>query len=287
MAWLTDRLTRLGYRWAYRVIDARAFGLAQRRRRLFILGSRVSDPSEILFGAACTPRLPDINCSTPHGFYWTEGNRGVGWAPDAIPPLKCSSGLGIASPPAIWLPHSRSIVTPSIQDAEALQGFRRGWTREASTLPGGERARWRLVGNAVSVPISEWIGRRLNGTRFCARFERVELAPGDPWPSAACGSSAARYEVAVSEWPARRRTRGIMEFLSSDAPPLSAKATGGFYSRLIQSRLRVPQRFLEDLAFHLQRCETHAKARPSNEQKNVSNSRARQRKGAPVKISAV
>jgi len=39
MSYLTTELELRGYRWAYRVIDSRAFGLAQRRRRLFVLAS--------------------------------------------------------------------------------------------------------------------------------------------------------------------------------------------------------------------------------------------------------
>src|SRR5207244_3994296 len=83
MAWLTGRLEKLGYRWAYRVIDARAFGLAQRRRRLFILASRSDDPAHVLFAEPGVLREPNPTENTPHGFYWTEGNRGVGWAIDA------------------------------------------------------------------------------------------------------------------------------------------------------------------------------------------------------------
>src|SRR6185369_5770580 len=70
------------------------------------------------------------------GFYWTEGNTGLGWAIDAVPPLKSGSALHIPSPPAIWLPETRAIVTPAIEDAERLQGFRRAGPMSTTTIPG-------------------------------------------------------------------------------------------------------------------------------------------------------
>jgi DNA (cytosine-5)-methyltransferase 1 len=40
MAYLTESLGARGYRWAYRVVDTRAFGLPQRRQRVLLLASR-------------------------------------------------------------------------------------------------------------------------------------------------------------------------------------------------------------------------------------------------------
>jgi DNA (cytosine-5)-methyltransferase 1 len=40
MHFLTSSLEELGFRWAYRVVDARAFGLPQRRQRVVLLASR-------------------------------------------------------------------------------------------------------------------------------------------------------------------------------------------------------------------------------------------------------
>src|SRR4051794_9412192 len=40
MRFLTTSLEELGFRWAYRVVDARAFGLPQRRQRVLMLASR-------------------------------------------------------------------------------------------------------------------------------------------------------------------------------------------------------------------------------------------------------
>ena len=39
---------KLGYKWAYRVVDTRGFGLPHRRRRVFIVASLHGDPRDVL-----------------------------------------------------------------------------------------------------------------------------------------------------------------------------------------------------------------------------------------------
>jgi DNA (cytosine-5)-methyltransferase 1 len=287
MSWLIGRLEKLGYRWAYRVIDARAFGLAQRRRRLFILASLTGNPAAILLSDRGTSRQPLPVENTPHGFYWTEGNRGVGWAIDAIPPLKCNSGIDIVAPPAIWIPKFRSIVIPTIEDAEALQGFPRGWTRAASVRAKGKRVRWRLVGNAVSVPVAEWLGRQLSKDCSEEFSDGAKMPPNARWPTAGYGGSGQRYMVAVSEWPGRRKYRGIMDYLSADAPALSTRATKGFLDRLLKSRLRVPHQFVADLAHHISSNEKRHNNGLAHKQKNGSHSTAGQSFGTKLAIGVI
>ena len=48
IAGVLDPLEALGYRWAYRVVDSRSFGLAQRRRRVFVVATTSGDPREVL-----------------------------------------------------------------------------------------------------------------------------------------------------------------------------------------------------------------------------------------------
>src|SRR3546814_17021421 len=97
----SDLLAARGYRWAYRILNTREFGLPHRRRRIFICGMLDGDPGGALFHGI--DRAPELQPDPTHiGFYWTEGNRGVGWTADAVPPLKGGSGLHIPSPPAVW-----------------------------------------------------------------------------------------------------------------------------------------------------------------------------------------
>jgi len=251
MELIASRFERLGYKWAYRVIDARAFGLPQRRRRVYFLASRVGDPRDVLFAddAGDPTHRGSRRDSVATGFYWTEGLRGLGWAVDAIPTLKGGSGLGIPSPPAIVFPDG-FVGTPSIADAERLQGFPSAWTRAADRVQ--ERgARWRLVGNAVSVPAARWIGRRLRHPGKPLDLETTPLFQGDRWPLAAWNVGGGRVGVDASEWPVVHKYRSLHSFVRTPTKPLSAKATAGFLSRTERAKLRFPPRFLKALRNHL------------------------------------
>ena len=167
---ITSALEVLGYSWAYRVVDARAFGLPQRRRRVYLVASNEGDPRNVLFAdEAGHVDEPELNGHPlACGFYWTEGIRGLGWAVDAVPTLKGGSTIGIPSSPAILLP-SGEVVTLDIRDAERLQGFPSNWTKPAER--GTKRgSRWKLVGNAVSVPAATLGRPSIETTWFVARF---------------------------------------------------------------------------------------------------------------------
>jgi DNA (cytosine-5)-methyltransferase 1 len=252
MRFLVDSLEERGYTWAYRVVDAMSFGLPQRRRRVLLLASRTEDPRQVLFGEdAGQPayRHPeDVAC----GFYWTEGQRGLGWAVDAVPTLKGGSTIGIASPPAIWFPETGLIATPDIRDAERLQGFPADWTAQADGDEHRSRTnRWKLVGNAVSVPVARWLGRQLRDPKSVVA-ESSPLEAGAPWPVAAWGRKGSAWKVDLSMWPVRRRHQHLEGFLNYPVTPLSPRATRGFLSRAEAGTLRFPPGFLEDVAAHLE-----------------------------------
>lgn len=235
---IVSEFERLGYRWAYRVVDTLAFGLPQRRRRVFFLASRWDDPRDVLLSDETERLLPPKPLQRRAvGFYWTEGLRGLGIAVDAIPTLKGGSAIGIPSPPAIMLPTGR-VVTPDIRDAERLQGFEEDWTLPASGPRRRHGPRWRLVGNAVTVRVAEWIGHRLRHPR---RYEREALdAPfrGAPWPHSAWNIGNGRFRSDLSEWPLAMAAEPVHEFLRFEPKDLSVKAATGFVSRLETSSLR-------------------------------------------------
>ena len=241
----------LGYRWAYRVVDARAFGLPQRRQRVFFLATLEGDPRDVLFADdAGGPEADDSAEPIAFGFYWTEGSKGLGWAPNAVPTLKGGSTVGVPSPPAVWLP-TDEIVTIGLRDAERLQGFPADWTLPAEKV-GRRGMRWKLVGNAVSVPVAKWLGRRLaNPGRFRERAV-MPLFPGTRWPNVAWNVGEGRFTTELSMWPVRRETRLLHEFLA-ETEPLSARATAGFLSRARKSSLRFAPGFLAAVQRHLER----------------------------------
>jgi DNA (cytosine-5)-methyltransferase 1 len=259
MSYITEQLIKLKYRWAYRVVDARAFGLPQRRPRVILVAAKNSDPNAVLFSDVFDePDLDGkpglIDESSYYGFYWTEGSRGVGWAREGVPPIKCGSTLGIASPPAVWIPHKDYVGTINIEDAEALQGFPPGWT-DFSKLGNNAKSslRWRLIGNAVSTKMSSWVGQRLkrpgnpNVTMTRHDSERT-------WPDAACGDKSGVYKVHASRWASETQQIPLSQFLRHELKPLSVRATSGFLSRAKScTNVVYSDRFIASLIIHSER----------------------------------
>ncbi|WNG63200.1 DNA (cytosine-5-)-methyltransferase [Archangium gephyra] len=252
---IVGELERLGYKWAYRVVDSRAFGLPQRRERVFFLASQTHDPRPILYADDVGEPGPlDWTRGRSFGFYWTEGTRGLGAAVEAVPTLKGGSGLGIPSPPAIVLPDGL-IVTPDIRDAERMQGFDVDWTLPAEKVARSGH-RWKLVGNAVTVDVAQWLGERLMMPGEYDGAADVPLAPGtSPWPRAAYNVSGERFVATCSAFPRLIARPPLYEFLKYPKRPLSEKATRGFFSRIQKSSLRFPQGFREVVRAHLERME--------------------------------
>jgi DNA (cytosine-5)-methyltransferase 1 len=253
MRFLTRSLEERGFKWAYRVLDTRAFGLPQRRQRVILLASRSEDPREVLFGPDAgeldVHESPDKAC----GFYWTEGIKGLGWAVDSVPTLKGGSTIGIPSPPAVVLPDAAEVVLPGIEDAERLQGFPAGWTLPAEL---GKRngPRWKLVGNAVSVPVSQWVGERLSRPEPWVDEDCRKLSPSRPWPTAAFGANGVAWEVSLSPFPVRRAAEHLVDFLDLDqARPLSLRAAEGFLERYERGTLRKKPYLLFAMQRHITR----------------------------------
>lgn len=240
----------LGYRWAYRVVDSSAFGVPQRRHRVFFVASPEHDPRSILF-ADETRRADEETQPSSYGFYWTEGTYATGLAADGVPPLKGGSTIGIPSPPAVLFPDGR-VGTPDIRDAERLQGFPVNWTSPAAKAT-RQSFRWKLLGNAVTVPVAKWIGQRL-------------AAPGTPpddsgapllgkWPYAAWGDGEHRYVHDCSDRPLGKACRPIASFLKYPVKPLSHKAVSGFLRRAHAGNLRYPEGFLSALEAYRDACD--------------------------------
>jgi DNA (cytosine-5)-methyltransferase 1 len=259
MSYLVEMIESLGYRWAYRVIDARSLGVPQRRPRVVMVASLNDDPRAVLFNQDSSkpfqdPKPSEIDEERLYGFYWTEGSRGVGWALEAVPPVKGGSTLGIPSPPAIWSPTTNFVGTPSIVDAERLQGFPAKWT-EPALEEGAKREgpRWRLVGNAVCVNVASWLAEQIISYDD-SYTEANELIPaGRPWPKAAWGANGSAYKVTASAWPKHYRKRSLRRFLKDPLKPLSERATKGFLKRAsICTNVVYSPRFISSLEKHVE-----------------------------------
>jgi DNA (cytosine-5)-methyltransferase 1 len=249
MKWLVDQFETMGYHWAYRVLDTMGFGLPHRRRRLYFIATLQTDPRTILFSDnSPTPALdskPEL--SVPLGFYWTEGRSGIGFAIDGIPPLKSGSGLGIPSPPAVLFCDG-DILLPSLQACERLQGFNAGWTAicdgKSSKHPG-----WRMLGNAVSVPVARWVANRIRKPGPVVEFECRPLLEGQRWPAAAWNVGYGRVAVAATDKPIHVPRASILDFRDEGWTNLSHRALGGFIRRVKEGRLRTPEGFMPALQY--------------------------------------
>ncbi len=169
-----------------------------------------------------------------------------------MPTLKGGSTIGIPSPPAIWLPDARpgrKVVTPRIDEAEAMQGFPREWTAIAEQ--GKARGpRWKLVGNAVTVDVAAWVAGRLAAPGKVDVESRAWAGPAS-WPAAAWGEDGKVWRVSVSEYPIRAPYRHLLDVVDADlAPALSHRGVLGFLRRLEQGNLGRHPGFRTDMAEH-------------------------------------
>ena len=268
------RFESIGYSWAYRLVDAMAFGIPQRRKRLIIVLSNDAalDPRDVLLVDNEPPWLPPgVPERVRHhrrprwaqywrpgrsmGFYVNMGGGGAGWALDAVPPIMVGSGIGIPSPPSILLP-SGAVIQPHIRDLERLQGFASGWTEPAACV-GRKRGRWRLLGNAVPPTITEWVGGRI---RRPGRYNDAGDAPftrfvGKSWPLAGYGFADGRRFTprGITQWPVAIPPQPVESFLHYPGKPASRRQLSGFLRRARGGTLALPPELLATLQRALQR----------------------------------
>ena len=165
-------LADIGYGVAWRVLDSRYFGVPQSRSRVFIVGSlRGADAAgAILF----EPERGDRNSEKGRSngeksvspFAVSVGDPKRGFVKKLAHCLYAESARHTGtdwSRNYVSYPEGRvRRLTPL--ETERLQGFPDNWTmpvKEISSLNTLDSARYHACGNAVSVPVVEWIGKRL------------------------------------------------------------------------------------------------------------------------------
>jgi len=157
-------LAKFGYGFAYRVLDAQYHGVAQRRRRVFIIGhfgEPWSAPAKVLFEPeSCNWDTPPrrekkpLSASLLASGAGTSRPAGIGSETDFLITWRTER---INSTDETFIVQSKKTVrrlTPL--ECERLQGFPDGWTSGES-----DAARYRMLGNAVCLKISEWLGKRI------------------------------------------------------------------------------------------------------------------------------
>jgi len=262
---ITKFFSEIGYNWAYRIVDPRSFGIPHRRPRFIFVASKVIHPKYILFSnnedanAVIDDKINLTVSPDSYGFYWTEGKIGIGWALNSVPPIKGGSSIGIPSPPAIWDIKNDFFGTPTINDAERLQGFPAGWTEIIETNGFKKNHRWKLIGNAVNTKVAEWIASRIMNPDF-SELHSNKFSPWNSkrWPKAAFNEDAQIYEVKCSFYPNGINYTPILDFLNEPLIPLSERASRGFCKRVKESILiKYPQDFIISLEKYIEENYSH------------------------------
>jgi len=161
---LVGTLDELGYCVAWRVFDAKYFGTPQRRRRVFIVASFGNiRAAEVLFEQGPTQVATRAGLGEREITSYTAGKSAQ--EPDCY--IIQHAGIGrkhTAGPQAKgYRADGETYTLDSRGGADAVckasDAFR---MRKVAGVPSGlDGNRYRALGNAVSVPVVEWIARRL------------------------------------------------------------------------------------------------------------------------------
>lgn len=139
---------------AWRTLDAQYFGVAQRRRRVFVIASagRVC-ASEILFEREGLRR----DSETLSKRFLRGRRKDLSGCLDT----RGVNAFDRADLDKLIFEYEKGQVRrPSPEEAEALQGFPKGFT----DIPYGrpkDTARYKAIGNSMAVPVMRWIGKRI------------------------------------------------------------------------------------------------------------------------------
>ncbi len=165
-------LAELGYGVAWRVLDSRYFGVPQSRTRVFIVGSLGGPASagSVLFESERGDRDSEKGGSdgekSVSPFSVSVGNPKQGFVKKLAHCLYAESARHTGtdwSRNYVSYPDGRvRRLTPL--ETERLQGFPNDWTMpkaEMTNLNTLDSARYHACGNAVSVPVAEWLGGQI------------------------------------------------------------------------------------------------------------------------------
>ena len=168
---LLQEVEKLGHHVAWRVLDSRFFGLPQRRKRVYLVGSPDGweGPARVLFEPESLCRnsaeVPQEREENPEAS--GRGSGGRRWCP-VIAPTLTASGACFSRPgfPNQQLDalvvEDKGVRRLTVEEAEALQGFERGYTAvEYRGKPAPDSLRYRAIGNSFSVNVVRWLAKRI------------------------------------------------------------------------------------------------------------------------------
>jgi DNA (cytosine-5)-methyltransferase 1 len=176
----------------WRVLDAQYFGIAQRRRRLFVVASRNGSkhPGSILFepktvpwpsgeggktrdedagfGRACL----ESSCERLLGFFDETTITRPGYHRQLSGDGPCFTMCSQSRRPTLIFEKDGNLIVRrmDISECEIIQGFEPGYTHvpvrtdgNGNVVMSSDGPRYYAIGNSMAVPVLDWIGRGIIG----------------------------------------------------------------------------------------------------------------------------
>lgn len=227
---------------AWRLLNAREFGLPQHRTRLLIVASKDLDAATSLF--RLTPDLPqkclvEAKRQEASGFYWTAGTHSINYSRGYVPTVKIGSSLNIPSPPAV---HYGDVVRQlTAIEALRLQGFEDTFDGIANS------DLYRMAGNAVPRPMGEWVfdgvvGRLRPDSKPETVNRQLSLFEEELFRFSAAGLSIKGSIDNLRVEHQKGRAVNLIDYIDTNSRErLSPRAAGGLLGRLKKSGQACPQ----------------------------------------------
>ena len=230
---------------AWRMLNAREFGLPQNRSRILLIASKREEIALTL--SRELPNLPkdSIGPSLKEkaaGFYWTSGTHSINYRRGYVPTIKVGSSTEIPSPPAVHYGDVVRRISPV--EALALQGFQLELDFFKSPM-----GAYKAAGNAVANPIGEWV---VDGLAEAGTVEeepewlpvQEELWP-DAIPRNGYPDAGICRDGEIQPFVVRRKemATNLYSFLDhSSTERLSQRASNGLLKRLDRSGHLCPEK---------------------------------------------
>jgi DNA (cytosine-5)-methyltransferase 1 len=182
-------LGKIGYGFAYRVLDAQYFGVPQRRRRVFVVGclgdwrsaGKVLFESESLSGNPPPSRkkgervAPTVTTGPPYArtgndrveteAYVTFARVGHGHYSDKNDIASTVRARDYKDATDLVTQYDMKVRRLTPKECERLQGFPDDWTKiewrgkKPELCP--DAPRYKAMGNSMAVPVMRWIGQQI------------------------------------------------------------------------------------------------------------------------------
>lgn len=172
---IIDTFLKMGYALSWRVLNSRYFGVPQSRPRVFMC-AWLAEPglsANVLFEREHAPRHSSLG-NPRSGFLESSTHHADGpIVPKVAYCLAATSGRHTGTDwSRTYVSYRNQVRRMTPKEYEALQGFPPGWTVPTATGFGDvdqvDTLRYTALGNAVSVPVVEWIARRVMGALLSA-----------------------------------------------------------------------------------------------------------------------